>query len=381
MIPGSRVCGIDQFPTVASGARSRERCHLKIEFELQLSHNQYNNTTKPARLTPNHTMATTDAPAKPVLFKKGPRSRPNQTRRKRSATPPDEDAAAVAESSVVRPNKTSIANPLVQGTKRRRDDHSASGGLDEFEYKADEGGIRGDDFATRSSNWDIEGEGVVEADSKRVKVNEDGEITIDDGLYHGKSGYLSTIHKPKDAKEDRYSMKGPMRATANIRTITLVDYQPDVCKPYKETGFCGYGDSCKFLHDRGDYLAGWQLDQMDAEDGAAPVESEEEEMLPFACLICKKEFDEPVVTKCGHYFCMKCAVNRFIKSPKCYACGAATNGIFNKAEKLLAKLEAKQKRKREARGIKDDDEDGDGDGGIEIGGGDSDAENEDRDSD
>lgn len=66
----------------------------------------------------------------------------------------------------------------------------------------------------------------------------------------------------------------------------------------------------------------------------------------------------------------RCAIDRFIKSPKCYACGAATSGIFNKAEKILAKLEAKNKRIREARG---DDEALD-DGGIQFGGGDSDDE-------
>lgn len=38
------------------------------------------------------------------------------------------------------------------------------------------------------------------------------------------------------------------------------DYQPDICKDYKETGFCSYGDSCKFLHDRGDYKSGWELE-------------------------------------------------------------------------------------------------------------------------
>jgi len=38
-------------------------------------------------------------------------------------------------------------------------------------------------------------------------------------------------------------------------------WQPDICKDYKETGFCGYGDSCKFLHDRGDYKSGWQLER------------------------------------------------------------------------------------------------------------------------
>ena len=42
--------------------------------------------------------------------------------------------------------------------------------------------------------------------------------------------------------------------------------QPDICKDYKETGFCGYGDSCKFLHDRGDYKSGWQQErEWDAE--------------------------------------------------------------------------------------------------------------------
>ena len=65
---------------------------------------------------------------------------------------------------------------------------------------------------------------------------------------------------------------------------------------------------------------------------------------------------------------LRCAIDRFIKSPKCYACGAPTSGIFNKAERILAKLEAKNKRKREERGIVDEDEDG---GGIEFGGADS----------
>lgn len=68
----------------------------------------------------------------------------------------------------------------------------------------------------------------------------------------------------------------------------------------------------------------------------------------------------------------RCAIDRFVKSPKCYACGAATSGIFNKAEKILAKLEAKNKRRREERGIVDEEND---DGGIQFGGG-SDEEGE-----
>ena len=267
-----------------------------------------------------------------VTFKKGPSRRPQQSRR-RSNSPPTaieslpSSEAGPSTSSVVRPSKKNLANPLVQGTKRRRDldgdgedDGGAGYGLDDFDYKAEQGSSKkGDVYATRSSDWDLEAGGETKIDGKKIKLNEashsvssragskltlwqDGEI--DDGLYHGNAGYLTTINKRTDVL-DKKMQTGPIRATANVRTITLVDYQPDVCKPYKETGFCGYGDSCKFLYDRGDYLAGWQLDKLDTSGGGVPEEEDDMEELPFACLICKQEFTDPVVTKCGHYFCMK----------------------------------------------------------------------------
>lgn len=240
-----------------------------------------------------------------VAFKKGPSRRPQQSR-KRSTPPPEVESITDPSSStsVVRPTKKSLVNPLVQGTKRRRDlDDSTTNGLDEFDYKADESLInRADSFATRSTDYDLEAGGVAHIEGKKVKLNEDGDI--DDGMYHGQKGYLTTINKRPDMMDTKMKT-GPIRATANIRTITLVDYQPDVCKPYKETGFCGYGDSCKFLHDRGDYLAGWQLDKLDPAEAKQIIEEDEEEDVPFACLICKKEFTDPVVTKCGHYYCMK----------------------------------------------------------------------------
>jgi RING finger protein 113A len=61
------------------------------------------------------------------------------------------------------------------------------------------------------------------------------------------------------------STQGPIRAQTWARAICRFDYQPDICKDYKETGFCGYGDSCKFLHDRGDYKSGWQIEKEYAE--------------------------------------------------------------------------------------------------------------------
>jgi len=119
------------------------------------------------------------------------------------------------------------------------------------------------------------------------------------------------------------------------------------CKDYKETGFCGYGDSCKFLHDRSDYKTGWQLDKEwdaktygkdDSEQYEIKEDEDEDDQLPFACFICREDFKNPIVTKCTHYFCEKCAIDYFRKSPRCAACGTATQGIFNPAKNLIKKL-------------------------------------------
>lgn len=32
---------------------------------------------------------------------------------------------------------------------------------------------------------------------------------------------------------------GPLRASTNVRMTVRIDYQPDICKDYKETGYCG----------------------------------------------------------------------------------------------------------------------------------------------
>lgn len=89
-------------------------------------------------------------------------------------------------------------------------------------------------------------------------------------------------------------------------------------------------------------LAGWQLDNLAAKPQKTVDEdssdSDEDEDIPFACLICKNPYTDPVVTRCGHYFCSSCAIKRFAKTPKCLACGAPTGGIFNRAEKVLEKL-------------------------------------------
>ena len=47
--------------------------------------------------------------------------------------------------------------------------------------------------------------------------------------------------------------KGPIRAPAHLRATVRWDYQPDICKDYKETGFCGFGGLFISFHGRSDF--------------------------------------------------------------------------------------------------------------------------------
>ena len=172
-----------------------------------------------------------------------------------------------------------------------------------------------------------------------------------------------------------------------MRVVTTTDFAPDVCKDYKQTGFCGFGDSCKFLHAREDYKQGWALDReweivgpggkgaaggekkkksaaaaaaaggvkngTGGARGGADVgggnEDEEAQLekIPFACVICKGPYKDPVVTRCGHYFCEACALGRYKRDPSCAVCGSGTGGVFNGARKLAGLLERKRRREEE----------------------------------
>jgi RING finger protein 113A len=163
-------------------------------------------------------------------------------------------------------------------------------------------------------------------------------------------------------------MHVPLRASLHIRTSIRIDYAPDICKDYKETGYCGFGDSCKFMHDRGDYKMGWQIDRdyeaqekkkremiaqgwdPEAEaEGAEGEEESEDDDLPFACSLCRELWDDkttPIKTRCGHYFHEQCALKQNTRTGKCAVCEKPTQGIFNVASEIQRKM--KRKRERDA---------------------------------
>lgn len=187
----------------------------------------------------------------------------------------------------------------------------------------------------------------------------------DEKLYKGMNQY--TDYKAGLRREHTISSEkaggahGPLRASAHIRVSARFDYQPDICKDYKETGYCGYGDSCKFMHDRGDYKSGWQIEKeweesekerkrklamgmLDEDDeDAEKSDEDDDDALPFACFICREPFVDPVVTKCKHYFCEHCALKHHAKNKKCYVCNQPTLGIFNTAFEIRKRMAAQGK--------------------------------------
>nr|CAG8470736.1 11817_t:CDS:10 [Entrophospora candida] len=205
--------------------------------------------------------------------------------------------------------KFDSSNPFIQNNKKNKTSAEVN-----VTYSANRSAMSSvpEDVATRTAEWDTEtdrdAQSLLEKKLAAEEADDDGD---DDNVYKGQNAYKSYVKKRDTVAGNAASSKikaGPIRAPTNIRVTSRFDYQPDVCKDYKETGYCGYGDSCKFLHDRGDYKTGWQLEKeweevqgkSKKDPNAFVVESsgdESDEELPFACLICRNEFKNPVVTK------------------------------------------------------------------------------------
>ncbi|KAI1474746.1 hypothetical protein F4774DRAFT_320542 [Daldinia eschscholtzii] len=318
-----------------------------------------------------------DAPIAPVaIFKKrGAKGKANI--RKRPATPPpadsDSDDYTSSEDESGQRVKRRKKNTAVITASSKDNATRAEQSHGATVFEADRSvPITSTNDATKQTNWFDEDANLL---GKTRPLPKSRDTTAEpptqpDGTYKGLANQTKFIQKNPNAPNRTV---GPIKAATNIRTITVTDFAPDVCKDYKQTGFCGFGDNCKFLHAREDYKQGWQLDKewenvtkgkknisgkvvasanrgANADDG--DVDAAEEallEKIPFACIICKGPYKEPIVTRCQHYFCLPCALQRYRKDPSCAACGAGTGGVFNTAKTLAKLLDKKKERQAKKR--------------------------------
>lgn len=315
------------------------------------------------------------APPPIVLFKS---RKPKKNMRKRAATPPpansdsdsDFESSEEDEATGQRVKRRKTNTGVIKASSKPGATHSD---ITPTIYEAKRDGITSTNDATKTVEWFDEDKSKALLGKTRAMPTSD--TAAPDGTYKGIAAQKSAfINKNPDAPNRSV---GPVKAPTNIRTITVTDFAPDVCKDYKQTGFCGFGDNCKYLHAREDYKAGWQLDKewetvtkgkknlqgttvasasrKKGGDGAPAGEEEEGdeeamlESIPFACFICREGYKDPVVTKCGHYFCEGCALKRYRKDPSCAACGSGTGGVFNVAKNLRKLLDRKREMNRKRR--------------------------------
>lgn len=275
--------------------------------------------------------------------------------RKRASSSDEEDGGndfSNSESQAEEESTTSLLQQIKnESRKKGRDGISKKSRTnDDFmhEYKSSDKAMTQKDLATLHSEHHPSN--LTNSRSEREE-NADGE---------GKNA----TEKPARNK----FLAGPIKASKFIRTTSRFDYQPDICKDYKDTGFCGFGDSCIYLHDRTDMKTGFALEQewelkKKREEERKEKEMEsfcravngngnegknlngddenkmEEDGLPYACHLCRGAFKDPIVTQCGHYFCQSCVLKRVQEEcdPTCPICNQDMNGVFNYPTKLVNK--------------------------------------------
>ena len=182
-------------------------------------------------------MASTENLTVPFFKKKG-RGRPT-TSRKRSASPRAETStgpvASSSKSQVVFPSRKTAGNLLSAGTKRTASQRQADD-LDDADARDNGPDVK---WTSAGSHVDAareilagdEAEEIL-AKRQRVKGPDEEEEVANDGMYHGMKAYGNKVKKQQEVPK---TMRvGPVRMNnSTIRTATIVDYQPDVCKDYK----------------------------------------------------------------------------------------------------------------------------------------------------
>lgn len=199
--------------------------------------------------------------SEPVTFIKKRKGAPSGLRKKPEAASPVSGStsghaggdASPTESEVVMATKRVTTSHLIQGTGNKKS--NTVNNTQGLELSDDEGDDQGGDHGTgtgsgrskrqsyavrhsattqrprrRSSSppAEISSESIkaaaAAANGNKAAGAGAGAVKDDDGLYRGQAGQQHQLKKAF----------GPVKAgPSNVRTITLVDYQPDVCKDYK----------------------------------------------------------------------------------------------------------------------------------------------------
>lgn len=203
-------------------------------LQFQYLRSQLDNPPVQSLLTPRN-MPEETAPVDSVPqfgFKK--RSKPKANFRKKPATPPpasdsgsdfsSDDDGEGRRIKRRRKNVAVTASSTANPTRRAPD----------VPESAAPAPLTSSNDATKQSNWydeeDLSAKNLLGSTRVKPQTSTSGP----DGTYKGASNYTSFIQKNPDAPKQF----GPVKASTNVRTVTTMDFAPDVCKDWKQTGFC-----------------------------------------------------------------------------------------------------------------------------------------------
>ena len=87
----------------------------------------------------------------------------------------------------------------------------------------------------------------------------------DNKVYRGANNYANYRLSEAELENplDHYKWKhGPTRApNSAVKSTCRIDYDPSLCKDWHDSGYCVFGNSCIYLHDRSNYKTGWELEK------------------------------------------------------------------------------------------------------------------------
>ena len=197
-----------------------------------------------------------DAPA--PVFKKVNRNK--NVRARTTQQEPEEGSSS--GSAIMRASKVAKPSPFVSSTAKSAEGKEL---WRETAHDSDRRISNYDNKATATNEQETERNLDAQSQFERAQAAwaDEGGDTAADGtkIYRGQAAYRQYTGKAENFDSQVMNGHGPARAPVHYRATSRFDYQPDICKDFKDTGYCGYGDACKFLHDRSDYKSGWQLEQ------------------------------------------------------------------------------------------------------------------------
>ena len=97
---------------------------------------------------------------------------------------------------------------------------------------------------------------------ERTKQIKDGKMS--NKVYRGMNAYANhklTDNDIKNAEEAYKKKMGPSRLNSTIKNTCRFDYVLNLCKDWHDSGYCPFGNSCLYLHDRSNHKTGWELEK------------------------------------------------------------------------------------------------------------------------